>query len=41
MRGVTILHVRNEAIAQARLYMEPVELGGGDIDASVRDLYKP
>lgn len=41
MRGVTILHVRNDSIAQARLYMEPVELGGGDIDASVRDLYKP
>jgi hypothetical protein len=41
MRGVTILAVQGDLIAQARLYMEPVELTGGDIDASVQDLYKP
>jgi hypothetical protein len=40
MRGVTILVVRNHLIAQARLYMEPVDLAGGDIEAAVQDLYK-
>ena len=41
MRGITILVVRDDLIAEARLYMEPVEVGGGDIDEAVRDLYKP
>jgi ketosteroid isomerase-like protein len=41
MRGVTILTVRNDLIAAGRLYMEPVEANGGDIDAAVQDLYKP
>ena len=41
MRGVTILRGRDDLIAQARLYMEPVEIAGGDINASVQDLYKP
>jgi ketosteroid isomerase-like protein len=41
MRGVTILVVRDGLVAEARLYMEPVEIGGGDIDVAVQQLYKP
>jgi ketosteroid isomerase-like protein len=41
MRGVTVMRIRDGLIAEARLYMEPVESGGGDIDAAVRELYKP
>lgn len=41
MRGVTILVVRDGLIAEMRLYMEPVEVGGGQIDVAVRELYKP
>jgi len=41
MRGITILVGRDGLIAQARLYMEPVETGGGDIDAAVREMYRP
>lgn len=41
MNGVTIVVVQGGLIAEARLYMEPVELGGGDIHDSVQELYKP
>lgn len=41
MRGVSILDVRDGLVARAHLYMEPVEVGGGDIDDSVHELYKP
>ena len=41
MRGVTILVVRDGLVSEGRLYMEPVEFGGGDIDDSVEQLYKP
>ncbi|QWZ06346.1 nuclear transport factor 2 family protein [Nocardioides panacis] len=41
MRGVTVLRVRDGLIAEARLYMEPVESGGADIDAAVQELYRP
>ena len=42
MRGVTVTGVRDGRIAWARLYMEAVETGGGtDINASVRELYRP
>lgn len=41
MRGVTILTVRDDLIADMRLYMEPVDAAGGDIDAAVADLYRP
>lgn len=41
MRGVTILVVRDGLIAAARLYMEPVDVEGGDIDVAVQELYKP
>jgi ketosteroid isomerase-like protein len=40
MRGVTILVVRDGLITEARLYMEPVEAGGGDIDDAVQELYR-
>ncbi|MET0838809.1 MAG: nuclear transport factor 2 family protein [Marmoricola sp.] len=41
MRGVTILVVRDGLITEGRLYMEPVDVGGGGIDAAVRELYRP
>lgn len=41
MRGVTVLIVRDDLVAEARLYMEPVDLGGEDIEAAVQALYKP
>ena len=41
MRGVTIFAVRDGLIVEGRLYMEPVEAGGADIDAAVQELYKP
>ncbi len=41
MRGVTILVMRDGLIAEMRLYMEPVEVGGSDIDGAVQQLYKP
>ena len=41
MRGVTVLGLRDDRIAWARLYMEPVEEGGADIDEAVRELYHP
>ena len=41
MRGVTIFVVRDGLVAEGRLYMEPVETDGGDIEAAVQELYKP
>ncbi len=41
MRGVTVTGIRDNKIAWARLYMEPVEQGGSDIEAAVRELYRP
>ena len=41
MRGVTLMVVRDGLIAEGRLYLEPVDLGGADIDAAVQELYKP
>ena len=41
MRGVTIFVVRDGLVVEERLYMEPVEVGSGDIDAAVQELYKP
>jgi ketosteroid isomerase-like protein len=41
MRGVTILVVREGLIAEGRLYLETVDADGGDIEAAVRELYKP
>lgn len=41
MRGVTILVVLNGLVAEGRLYLEPVEVGGGDIDVAAQQPYKP
>jgi hypothetical protein len=41
MRGVTIMTVRDGLVAAARLYMEPTEFGGSDIDSAVRELTEP
>ena len=41
MRGVTILVVRDGLVSRGRLYMEPVDGDGGDIDTAVQELYKP
>lgn len=41
MRGVTIVVVPDDLITEARLYMEPVEGDGGDIEAAVQQLYRP
>jgi hypothetical protein len=41
MRGITVLIVRDDLVAEARLYMEPVDPRGEDIDAAVQELYKP
>ena len=38
MAGVTLMGVRDGRIVWGRLYMEPVEEGGEDIDESVRSI---
>jgi ketosteroid isomerase-like protein len=40
MRGVTILRARDGLVAEMRLYLEPVDVDGDDINAAVRDLYQ-
>ena len=39
--GVIVAGIRDNRIAWGRLYMEPVEADGADIDAMVRDTYRP
>ena len=41
MRGVTVFGVEDGRLAWGRLYMEPVEHGGADIDEMVQDTYRP
>ena len=41
MRGVVVAVVWNGRVASMRLFLEPVELDGGDIDAAVQELYQP
>ena len=41
MRGVTLFDVRDGLVIEGRLYMEPVEDEGGDIEAAVQELYRP
>ena len=41
MRGVIVATVRNDLLAAARLYMEPVDRSEADIDTAVRELYHP
>ena len=36
MAGVIVMGIRDEQIAWARLYVEPIEQAGGGIDAAVR-----
>ena len=38
MAGVIVLGIENERIVWGRLYMEPVEEAGGDIDETVRQI---
>jgi hypothetical protein len=40
-RGITVLIVCNDLVAEARLYMEPVDLDGENIASAVQELYKP
>jgi ketosteroid isomerase-like protein len=41
MRGVIVATIRDDRIHAARLYVEPVERGGDDIDRAVEQLYRP
>ena len=41
MQGVVVAGVHDGLIAWARLYMEPIEHGGADIDESVQETYRP
>jgi hypothetical protein len=41
MRGVIIATIRDDHIASARLYVEPVELRDEDIQGAVERLYRP
>ena len=38
--GVAIFTVEDDRIVSARIYTEPVEAGGGDIDTMIRDVYR-
>lgn len=38
MAGVIVLGVRDDHVAWARLYIEPIERAGAGIDAAVRDM---
>jgi len=41
MRGAIVLGIEDGHIAWGRLYMEPVEQDGADIDEMVRETYRP
>ena len=41
MRGVIVLGIDDSRVTWGRLYMEPVEQDGADIDAMVRETYRP
>ena len=41
MRGVIVVVVRDGLVAEGRLYVEPVDADGEDIDAAVEELYRP
>jgi ketosteroid isomerase-like protein len=41
MQGVIVTGVRNNQIVWGRLYMEPIEDGGANIDEMVQDTYRP
>jgi ketosteroid isomerase-like protein len=41
MRGVIVVGIEDGRIAWGRLYMEPIERDGDDIDTMVRETYRP
>ena len=41
MCGVIVATIQDGRIAAARLYVEPVELSGADIETAVEQLYRP
>ena len=41
MRGVIVLVIRDDLVAEGRLYVEPVDVEGDDIKAAVAELYRP
>ena len=41
MHGVIVAGVQHNEITWARLYMEPTEQGGGNIDEMVQETYRP
>ena len=41
MRGVIVVGVQHSQITWGRLYMEPVEQGGPDINEMVQETYRP
>ena len=41
MAGVTVMGIEHQRIAWGRLYMEVIEQDSGDIDAMVRETYRP
>jgi len=41
MQGVIVAGVHHGLIAWGRLYMEPIEQGGANIDEMVQDTYRP
>ena len=41
MQGVIVAGVQRSRIMWGRLYMETIELGGGDIDEMVQETYRP
>ena len=41
MRGVIVIVVREDLIAEGRLYVEPVAVDGDDIESAVVQLYRP
>jgi hypothetical protein len=41
MQGVTVMGIEGHHVTWGRLYMDIVEQDGGDIDAMVRETYRP
>jgi ketosteroid isomerase-like protein len=41
MHGVIVTGIEHDLIAWARLYMEPIEQGGANIDEMVQETYRP
>ena len=40
-QGVIVVGVQHDQIAWGRLYMEPIEQGGANIDEMVQETYRP